>query len=88
LTQEGLALAMRAAGLSADQSWQTLTLEQLQAPTRVPSTVKFGLLKLYRYTAPDIWAFRDTVSARVLVYIPGNSSPLHEFANTAQLRQW
>lgn len=88
LTQEGLALAMRAAGLSADQSWQTLTLEQLQAPTRVPSTVKFGLLKLYRYTATDIWAFRDTVSARVLVYIPGNSSPLHEFANTAQLRQW
>nr|WP_314643799.1 DUF6543 domain-containing protein [uncultured Pseudomonas sp.] len=88
LTQEGLALAMRAAGLSADQSWQTLTLEQLQAPTRVPSTVKFGLLKLYRYTATDIWAFRDTASARVLVYVPANSSPLHEFANTAQLRQW
>lgn len=88
LTQKGLALAMRAAGLPADQPWETLTLEQLQAPTRVPSTVKFGLLKLYRYTATDIWVFRDTASARLLVYIPGNSSPLHEFADTAQLHQW
>ncbi|MFJ7281797.1 dermonecrotic toxin domain-containing protein [Pseudomonas sp. NPDC099000] len=88
LTQKGLALAMRAAGLPADQPWETLTLEQLQAPARVPSTVKFGLLKLYRYTATDIWAFRDTASARVLVYIPGNSSPLHEFADAAQLHQW
>jgi Leucine-rich repeat (LRR) protein len=88
LTQKGLELAMRAAGLPADQPWATLTLEQLQAPARVPSTVKFGLLKLYRYTATDIWVFRDTASARVLVYIPGNSSPLHEFADATQLHQW
>lgn len=88
LTQKGLELAMRAAGLPTDQRWDTLTLEQLQAQTRIPSTVKFGLLKLYRYTATDIWAFRDTASARVLVYIPGNSSPLHEFAGATQLHQW
>ncbi|MHC8386881.1 dermonecrotic toxin domain-containing protein [Pseudomonas sp. MDT2-39-1] len=88
LTQKGLELAMRAAGLLADQRWETLTFGQLQAPARVPSTVKFGLLKLYRYTATDIWVFRDTASARVLVYIPGNSSPLHEFADATQLHQW
>lgn len=88
LTQKGLELAMRVAGLPPDQSWKTLTLEQLQAPARVPSTVKFGLLKLYRYTATDIWAFRDTSSARVLLYIPGNSSPLHEFTDAAHLHQW
>ncbi|MGL6243135.1 dermonecrotic toxin domain-containing protein [Pseudomonas sp.] len=88
LTEKGLALAMQAAGLPPGQSWETLTLEQLQAPARVPSTLKFGLLKLYRYTATDIWAFRDTSSARVLLYIPGNSSPLHEFADATHLQQW
>ncbi|MCP1444987.1 hypothetical protein J3D54_004119 [Pseudomonas sp. GGS8] len=88
LTQKGLELAMQAAGLPAEQSWETLTIEQLQTPARVPSTVRFGLLKLYRYTATDIWAWRDTASPRVLLYIPGNSSPLHEFADATQLQQW
>lgn len=45
-------------------------------------------MKLYRYTATDIWAFRDTASTRVLLYIPGNSSPLHEFTDATQLHQW
>ena len=88
LTQKGLELTMQAAGLPADQSWETLTVEQLQTPARAPSTVSFGLLKLYRYTATDIWAWRDSSSPRVLLYIPGNSSPLHEFTDATQLRQW
>ncbi|QZP31221.1 dermonecrotic toxin domain-containing protein [Pseudomonas sp. DR48] len=88
LTKKGLELAMQVAGLPADQSWETLTIEQLQTPARMPSTVRCGLLKLYRYTATDIWAWRDTSSPRVLLYIPGNSSPLHEFADATQLQQW
>ncbi|SDO85604.1 C-terminal novel E3 ligase, LRR-interacting [Pseudomonas arsenicoxydans] len=88
LTQKGLELTMQAAGLPTDQTWQTLTIEQLKTPARIPSTIRFGLLKLYRYTATDIWAWRDTSSPRVLLYIPGNSSPLHEFADATQLQQW
>ncbi|MDZ4323585.1 MAG: NEL-type E3 ubiquitin ligase domain-containing protein [Pseudomonas sp.] len=88
LSPKGLKLAMQAAGLPPDQPWETLTIEQLQAPTLAPSAVRAGRLKLYRYTATDIWAFRDTASARVLLFIPGNSSPLHEFADATQLHQW
>lgn len=88
LSPKGLELAMQAAGLPPDQPWETLAIEQLQAPTRAPSSVRTGRLKLYRYTATDIWAFRDTASARVLLYIPGNSSPLHEFADATKLHQW
>lgn len=88
LSPKGLRLAMQAAGLPPDQPWETLTIEQLNAPARAPSSVRAGRLKLYRYTATDIWAFRDTASARVLLYIPGNSSPLHEFADATQLHQW
>ncbi|MBD9562993.1 dermonecrotic toxin domain-containing protein [Pseudomonas sp. PDM09] len=88
LSRKGLELAMQAAGLPAAQTWETLTIEQLQAPTRMPSSVEASRLKLYRYTATDIWCFRARSGARVLLYIPGNSSPLHEFTDSRQLRQW
>ncbi|MFJ2689997.1 dermonecrotic toxin domain-containing protein [Pseudomonas sp. NPDC087336] len=88
LSEKGLALAMQAAGLPVDQPWETLKIEQLQAPTRMPPKVKASRLKLYRYTATDIWVFRGAASDRVLVYIPGNSSPLHEFTDVSQLHQW
>ncbi|AWM92604.1 hypothetical protein DJ564_18185 [Pseudomonas sp. 31-12] len=88
LSQKGLELAMQAAGLPPGQTWQTLTIEQLQAATHTPLSVRAGRLKLYRYTATDIWAFRDTSGSRVLLYIPGNSSPLHEFTDATQLHQW
>lgn len=88
VSQQGLELALQATGLPARQAWSALTLKQLQAPTRVPASVKFGRLKLYRYTATDIWTFRLNSGSRVLLYIPGNSSPIHEFADEAQLRRW
>ena len=88
LSEKGLELAMQAAGLPVDQAWETLKIEQLQAPTRTPVTVTTGRLKLYRYTATDIWTFPDAANPRVLMYIPGNSSPLHDFANVSQLHQW
>ncbi|VVN98697.1 dermonecrotic toxin domain-containing protein [Pseudomonas fluorescens] len=88
LTQKGLELALQAAGLPPDQPWDTLTISQLQAPTPVPGAVTARRLKLYRYTASDIWVLRSQSSARVVMYIPGNSSPLHEFTDAAQLRQW
>ncbi|KAB0495911.1 dermonecrotic toxin domain-containing protein [Pseudomonas vancouverensis] len=88
LTQKGLELALRAAGLPAGQTWQDLTLKQLQVPTRVPTSIKAGRLVLYRYTATDIWTFREVGVTRILLYIPGNSSPLHEFADATQLQHW
>ncbi|WP_160107077.1 leucine-rich repeat domain-containing protein [Pseudomonas izuensis] len=88
LSRKALGLAMRAAGLPPDQAWEALTMQQLQAPTRIPSSVETSRLKLYRYTATDIWCFRDRASGRVLLYIPGNSSPLHDFADSKQLRRW
>jgi hypothetical protein len=88
LSQIGLQLAMQAAGLPADQTWGTLTIQQLQAATRMPSTVEASRLRLYRYTATDIWCYRERSSGRVLMYVPGNSSPLHEFTDMTQLRRW
>lgn len=88
LTQKGLELAMQAAALPAQQTWEALALEQLQGKTRIPSGVEVSRLRIYRYTAADIWCYRDRANGRVLMYIPGNSSPLHEFTDTSQLREW
>ena len=86
LTQKGLELAMQAAGLAPDQKWEHLTIEQLRAPTRIPHSVEVARLVLYRYTATDIWSYR--CGSRILLYIPGNSSPLHDFADAKALRDW
>jgi hypothetical protein len=87
LSSKGLELALQAAGLPADQAWATLTIKQLQAPLRLPSKLKTGRLKLYRYTSKDIWGWRGPDGGMVL-YIPGNSSPLHVFSDGRQLHQW
>ncbi|MHC8320308.1 leucine-rich repeat domain-containing protein [Pseudomonas sp. GB2N2] len=88
VSQKGLELAMGAAGLPSDQAWDGLTIGQLQGSTRLSANIEAGRLKLYRYTARDIWCYRDRSSGRVLLYIPGNSSPLHEFADRGRLRHW
>jgi len=88
LTQKGLELALQAAGLPPDQPWDTLTISQLQAPTPAGGAVTARRLRLYRYTASDIWVLRSESSARLVMYIPGNSSPLHDFTDAAHLRQW
>ncbi|MBV4458133.1 hypothetical protein KVG96_09255 [Pseudomonas sp. COR58] len=88
LSRDGLALALRSAGLAPDVQWKDLAFAQLQAATRVQEGIEVGRLALYRYTAKDIWYFHDRASRRVLLHIPGNSSPLHEFTDTSRLRQW
>jgi Leucine-rich repeat (LRR) protein len=88
LSQKGLELALQGAGLLARQPWDGLTLKQLQMSTRLAASMKVGRLKLYRYIANDIWTFRQHDSSRVLLYIPGNSSPFHEFTDATQLQGW
>ncbi|WP_085725689.1 dermonecrotic toxin domain-containing protein [Pseudomonas sp. R37(2017)] len=88
LTQDGLELALQAAGLPVDQGWARLTLDQLQAPTRRLHELEVSRLVIYRYTSDDLWVFRHSSQSRVLLYVPGNASPLHEFADTQALRHW
>ncbi|KPN90988.1 dermonecrotic toxin domain-containing protein [Pseudomonas nunensis] len=88
LSEAGLSLALRAAGLDPRQTWAQLTVEQLQVQAPIPSSVEAARLMIYRYTSSDIWSFKDKASGRVVLYVPGNSSPFHEFANLHALRTW
>ena len=88
LTEQGLAIVLQAAGLAPQQPWAQVTLEQLQAPSRSSRQIEVARLVLYRYSASDIWGFARPGDPRIVLYIPGNSSPLHEFADTPALCAW
>lgn len=88
LSKAGFQLARTAAGLKGEQGWEQLTLEQLQVPSVMGAAVEVGRLTIYRYTSNDIWSFRDKGSERIILYISGNSSPIHEFSDAQALRQW
>ncbi|MCU7241057.1 dermonecrotic toxin domain-containing protein [Pseudomonas peradeniyensis] len=45
-------------------------------------------LNVYGYSATDLLCITDKSQPLTLLYLPGNASPLHEFANMAALQDW
>ncbi|WP_297840000.1 DUF6543 domain-containing protein, partial [Pseudomonas sp.] len=87
LTVEDKSFLLRALGLDAEQAWETLTWEHfVNAP--LLRTATFRELVVYRYTATDIIAIRNELTGRVIIYIPGNSFPLHGFDSERLATDW
>lgn len=51
-------------------------------------TLQIRPLNIYGYVATDIFWFKSSKRRLTVLFIPGNSSPLHEFASQAQLQDW
>ncbi|TFF34873.1 dermonecrotic toxin domain-containing protein [Pseudomonas sp. RIT623] len=45
-------------------------------------------LNVYGYTATDLIQITDPQQSQILVYLPGNSSPFHEFDGMTALQDW
>ncbi|MDH0300275.1 MULTISPECIES: DUF6543 domain-containing protein [unclassified Pseudomonas] len=45
-------------------------------------------MNIYGYAATDLVLISDSNTGPVLLYIPGNASPLHEFADRRALKAW
>lgn len=87
LTLEDKSLVLKSLGLDTRQAWETLTLAAFRdAP--MTHTITFRELVLYRYASTDIIVIQHENTGRLLVYIPGNSSPIHAFSNMSSLRGW
>lgn len=52
------------------------------------ATLRASLLNIYGYTATDLLCLHDTGSDLSVLYMPGNSSPLLEFASHDLLKDW
>ena len=61
-----------------------------QAAGLLPSNRKLrqSTLNIYGYAATDLLYLNDPGSDLSILYVPGNSSPLLEFASQAQLQDW
>lgn len=87
MSQEDKALVLKSLGLDPSQAWEQLTFESFRdAPLSHAFT--FRELILYRYAATDIIVIRDEQTGRLVVYIPGNSSPFHGFNDLTALQNW
>ncbi|WP_323114549.1 dermonecrotic toxin domain-containing protein [Pseudomonas guariconensis] len=88
LTLSDKQMVLRAMGLPASSAWETLTYEVFEQGALDQEIVSIRELLVYRYTASDIIVFKDEQSGRLVVYIPGNSSPLHGFEDMAAFCDW
>lgn len=87
LSAEDKKLVLNSMGLDASQTWESLTYEQfLNAP--LSGSITFRELIIYRYVATDIIVIRNEATGRVILYIPGNSSPLHGFDSETLATAW
>ena len=87
LTEPERRLAAQAAGIDVDKDASSLTLEDFQAPYSLDKNVSVCVLRIHQYEATDILTITDNQSRITLLYIPGNSSPIHGFNSEADMRQ-
>ena len=50
--------------------------------------LRLSMLNVYGYSATDILQIRPGSGPQVLLYIPGNASPFHGFADESALQHW
>ncbi|WP_373270979.1 dermonecrotic toxin domain-containing protein [Pseudomonas syringae] len=87
LKAEHKAMILEALGVPDNQGWDELSFDAfLTAP--VSRRVTISELIVYGYSAVDLMVIRSADSPTVLLYIPGNSSPIHAFMNEHALKDW
>ncbi|CAI8765256.1 mannosyltransferase [Pseudomonas soli] len=63
-------------------AWRAAGLEQ------APQPLLRRFVNIYGYVATDLLQISDPESGLTLLYIPGNSAPLHTFATPSALQDW
>lgn len=51
-------------------------------------TLRIRALNVYGYAATDLIGIADQKRRKVLLYLPGNASPFHEFSSPGELKDW
>jgi len=83
LSDHARQLAWQIAGLMPHPSWEDAGLAGNPHPR-----VQAWMLNVYGYAATVLLCIKDNHSGLTLLYIPGNSSPLHTFDSESAMKQW
>lgn len=82
------ALAQRALGPVAQKEWSELTAQDFTMPAVKDPDLDVGLLSINGFQSTDLMCVTDRKTQLTLLYIPGNSSPIHRFDNPEQMKTW
>lgn len=88
LTREGRDIALRATNISTDKPLDSLTAKDFQQAYAQDPNLDIKELAFEGRVASGIMSVTDKTTQKTLLYIPGNSSPIHEFANLTMMRKW
>lgn len=82
------ALAQRALGPVAQKDWSELTVQDFKASATKDPDLDIGMLNINGFQSTDLMCVTDRKTQLTLLYIPGNSSPIHRFDNPQQMKKW
>lgn len=88
LSDDGSMLAAGLLGAAPGIPLQALTLAHLRANRSPDPMLEGGLLGIGGYHAVDLLYATDRIRRKTVLYIPGNSSPLHEFDAPYSMKEW
>ncbi|AIR87889.1 hypothetical protein LK03_00945 [Pseudomonas cremoricolorata] len=87
LSEAHAQLVLNSMMLHANTSWSGTSMRYfVDNPMSARHQVR--PLQIHGYTATDIISFQKQGEDAVVLYIPGNASPLHGFASVQELREW
>lgn len=87
LDTEHVDLVLKSMMLHPNTSWEGTSFNYfLNNPFSTTRTI--SALKIHSYEASDILVFAEQGKEHKVLYIPGNSSPLHGFNSIQELRDW
>ncbi|WP_411381611.1 glycosyltransferase family 32 protein [Pseudomonas sp. MPB26] len=88
LGPEETKLALRVMGPFAQKPWTELDVEDFTNRTLQDPSLDIGLVSVNGMKSTDLLCVTDKKTRLTLLYIPGNSSPLHRFDNPEQMGLW
>lgn len=88
LGPEETALALRVMGPFAQKPWPELSVQDFMRRTLQDPNLDIGVLSVNGMKSTDLLCVTDKKTQLTLLYIPGNSSPLHRFDNPEQMGVW
>lgn len=88
LGPEEVKLALRVAGPFAQKPWSELSVQDFAKRTLQDPDLDVGLVSVNGMKSTDLLCVTDKKTQLTLLYVPGNSSPLHRFDNPQQMGVW
>ncbi len=88
LDEEGRKIAMHLAGVPPNQSYMDFNGSTLNKPYVAAPNLETRFLTFVGSRSTNIFYTRDINTQKTVLFIPGNSSPLHTFESPGAMNKW